>query len=148
MDIANGAKTLRVDTHKDCVKFVIQWMWSGGSDPVVNNAVLYPANHLGSLQVLNTFATRLGINALAERTTLDIDRITRNSEARIRQQAERKGEKEAYLAREAARAERAAKRAQWKAERDARQKQWEAERAQREAEFLATAECYNCHNFG
>ena len=108
-----------------------------------DNAVPYPADHLGNLRLLNALATRLGIQLLVDRTAADIARIGGQTEA-INIQKEKKAAKEAYLARAAARAERGAKRIQRQAERAQR----EAERAQREADYLASAECFSCHQTG
>lgn len=143
-EIANGTKTLRIDSQRDCAKFLVQWMWSGGSVFVGKDAVLYPANDLSNLQALNTLTTRLGTQALVDRTAADIDRVNRTIKTHKLQQDKWKASKEAYMAKTAARADNEANGVQRVTERAPKDKA----SASREAEYVTNVECYSCHKTG
>lgn len=118
--MANGSKALLVTEHREMIKFVVQWMIAGSTDPSGKKAIAYPKNGLSCLKPLNTFATRLGIEGLKEQTAGDVDLITGNNEAHNHAKPEREAAKAARI----------------------------EERAERQAEYLTSVKCYSCFKIG
>ena len=65
------------DTHKDALKYVIQWMVAGGKDSTVSNAIQYPKDHLVNLVCLNRLTSQLGVGLLNDRTWKSIEHLLR-----------------------------------------------------------------------
>ncbi|KAL9101787.1 MAG: hypothetical protein Q9163_002983 [Psora crenata] len=59
----------------DVLKYIVQWMNSGGIDFSGNGAVKYPESDLQMLQDIRNLATILGVTALVQRTAKDIQAL-------------------------------------------------------------------------
>ena len=70
----SSPRTQAVDpVERNSVKFLVQWMQRGGTDPVGPNALLYPRGNPVALEKLQQLATSLEIDSLIARTTEDLN---------------------------------------------------------------------------
>ena len=62
-------------SNKDLLKFIVQWMELGGTDPKGNNAAKYPKDYRAGLERLRALAELLGANELVSRVNRDLGTV-------------------------------------------------------------------------